>query len=252
MNKLLLAFLALTLAQAQEVVLNESGYRWVRRAVLVPRSDFNLKTATALTEDFLKTQPEDTIVQFLVVTERRQASRILRPPRLEPFDAWLKSREYEMKMDWTMAETTALGGGAVMRFRMGHDAPSRHVMRGLDPMLLQIDGRQYEIIHIWLFPPARDHGYWPKFFIRSSSAVDTDTAERVTNRLRGLLGGRPMPMTVYFGTDAWFYNRSDFPAYCALCGDERLPTKEELVSSWTWCDGVTVSPAGITCYPKVR
>jgi hypothetical protein len=60
-----------------------------------------------------------------------------------------------------------------------------------------------------------------------------------------------MALTVFFGTDAWFYPRLEFPPYCALCGDERLPAKEDLAPApYPYCHiGVTDSPTGIKCYP---
>jgi hypothetical protein len=224
MHRLLFALLALTVAQAQEVVRNESGPRWVRRADLVPRSEFNLKTAMELTNRFLQSQPQDSFVQFSVVTEVwqvKQPPRLIDPPFV--FSHWIGLRRELMQPDWTMTETTALGGSAVMRFRMGREKPERHVLKGTDPLLLEIDGAQYEIVHVWL------SGGAACVFIRTAGALQSSIAERVVKQIGAFLPVRPD--MVYFRHDAWFPTHFEFPYYCPLCGDEAMPTEEELNSS---------------------
>jgi hypothetical protein len=229
-------------AEAQQLLLDETYGTAVHRAILLPREEFSRKKVEALSLSFLKTHPDAVLVKYQVATEKYQAYPLPKSP-MATFESWLRGFQRVKALDWCMAETLSIGDSAVMRFRGEKGEIERVILKGHDPLLLQIGAARYEILHIDLARGPSGHLANVRVFVRGSKRPSVRRGEEVVRTL-----ARQLPfqrMTVKLRCDPWFATDNGFPDYHPFSHEGLPPTEEKYNSSPTVYCGV--NSGQITC-----
>ncbi len=236
MRSLLLAVLFSGMsAEAQQVISDESYSTAVHRAILLPREEFSRTKAEALSLSFLKAHADALLVKYQIATEKYQAYPVPKSP-MATFESWLRGFQRLKALDWCMAETLSIAGSAVMRFRGEKGEIERIILKGHDPLLLQIGAASYEILHVDLARGPSGYLANVRVFVRASKKPDVREGEEVVKML-----ARQLPfhrMTVNLRSDPWFATDNGFPDYHPFSHEGQPPTEEEYNSSPTVYCGV--------------
>lgn len=227
---LLVVLFSVMSADAQQVILDESYGTAVHRAILLPREEFSRKKAEALSRSFLKAQPDALLVKYQIATEKYQAYLVPKSP-MATFEGWLRRFQRLNSLDWCMAEMLSIAGSAVVRFRGETGETERIILKGNDPLLLEIGPARYEILHVDLARGPSGYLANVRVFVRASKKPDVRAGEEVVRMLAQQLPFQRM--TVNLRSDPWFATDDGFPDYHPFSHERQPPTESEYNSSPT-------------------
>jgi hypothetical protein len=164
---------------------------------VVGEDSFNMPGLARICKSKLPVKPGQWLRLTIFASE--PSPYYLQQSALESWASWLKAWRSAARVRWRVAEMTAIGNDAVLRIRVVRSA-SRATLSGRDPLVLDIGGRRYDILHI--SGAARATVY-----VRGPKPLPCEEIHRV---LRRKLDG---PVTVKVRTDPWFVRDPGFPAF---------------------------------------
>lgn len=221
---------------AQQVVLNQRGGGVIDRAAVVSRGQLTRQFSEEASRRLLETSKgEFRILRFAIGTDERDVLRqVGGKGRMHvSYDSGKAIYERELKLEppGPLAETIAIGGSAVLRWRGPGNEFGRVVLAGKDPLWIRAAGSLFEIIHfasIRQRPKLRDppdEEYLVDYYLRTRDKLEKRKAEAVTRALIERVGLRQIG--VHIAHDLWFIDDPFFPSIYRFEPLGLFPTPEE-------------------------
>jgi hypothetical protein len=172
---------------------------WAQTATteVVGEEAFNLPRLAKIARTHLPVKRGEWMRLTLFATE--PSPFFLQQSSAESWAAWYKAWRSAASIRWRVAEMIAIGDDAVLRIRAGR-ATSRVVVGGRDPLLIEVSGRRYEILHI-------SGAKRTTVYMRGPQPFPCDDLHRI---LRGRIDS---PVIVKVRSDPWFVADPGFPAF---------------------------------------
>lgn len=218
----LLAFSCPSFAQTQEVLASHEGSSHVFRVELISRSQFVPDKLKERCRQLLESYGQTPLIQVRFFTSARQYAQF----HGWPLTSESANRAADGYRDYLSSQAALIDygellvvhGDAILRRKQGGSAPETYVLRGADPLQLQVSGAHYKILSLFMQPlPAR---LWSDFegklrielFITTKSALRPDAGERLMDLLASRLPVKRGALTARIREDEWFFSYGRFSA----------------------------------------
>lgn len=222
-----------TAGQAPRIVLDERDTKVAERAVLISPDEFSPRRVEAISRDFLKAEQDKFAIRKLsIFVDEHDARRTVfgKSTTDVTYAGWRQDYEAYGKEALPMAQTIAIRGDAVLRWRDAGGRIGRKVLAGSDPLLIRLQGHTFEILELamwklrpYVFPQPTD----PMWV---SAAVQTPPTS--LSRLRAfaallLKRFERSEMSISFRNDTWFLTNEAFPVVYRFGQALNPPTERE-------------------------
>jgi hypothetical protein len=152
----------------------------------------------------------------------------------ESYEHWRRFYDQMNAESMPFAEVTAIGQGAVLRFRGTNRSIERIVLRDRDPLSISIEGAPLEILEISVVEAPGRKGpnkEQAAIFLKTPAVLTSDVGERVLRKLRQLI---PIPIVgVSLRHDEWFITSPGFPIVYPFSEASVPPSAEKYRESVT-------------------
>jgi hypothetical protein len=232
---------------AQEEVLSEGrdGGYWSKR-VLVPEERFTVPEVEAMARRFVSEAGKGLVVaQLSVYTSGEEAAMDVDSNR-NSYITWKAYYDWVAQRPLRMAQVTAIRGNAVLRIRLADGTVVRRVLSGKDPLHIESDGLDFEILVLgfrsasWIDRCQPDGAMSPSgVYLMADAPLTANACDRVTARLGELLGTKIL--WAAFRNDHWFISFGSYPLIYQFATPSEPPSETEYYSSIAyhcliWCD----------------
>lgn len=242
---LLLGEAASTYAQEQ-ILFDEGNDRYWSKSVIVPEERFTVPEVEAMGQTFLNEVAEGRIlVQLSVFTSGEEAAMNADFNR-ESYAQWRAYYDRVAQRPLRMAQVTAIRGNAVLRVRRADGTVLRRVLSGKDPLHIESDGVDFEILVLrfrrgTIFDRCQPAGTLSPAIahVMTDSPLTAGTCDHVTDELTELLGTKIL--FVGFKNDHWFITSGGYPVIYQFATPSEPPSEAEYYRSTAyscmiWCD----------------
>jgi len=216
----------------------ELTYRWNNDHLYVehsalPEEEFNEDTVERFFRSRLDTLGSRYKVAKIIVTLSNNLRANTKGVTEVEYFLWLHLYEAIGRNAPPVAELLLIESSAIMRMRNLDGHIVRKVLRGTNPLLMGVEGGQFELIHLTLYSGFEDRGQLYAYLVTEKPLVKHQIAE-VTKKLIEALGEELHG--VYVRNDSWFIRQGDFPVIYPFETRRRAPPIEEYrASPEVWC-----------------
>lgn len=204
-------------ANAEQIRAEQRGAGVLERTILVPPQQFTRAWAEQASRTFLAANKGSFRVLKLSIFVRGQdrwwATGIGHTEIT--YAKWEYYYRNYASEPLPMAEAIAIGDSAVLRFRDENDKVERVVLSGADPLVLDVEGTRFEILHLRFrtVPKVRlgqeVEPLGARFFIRTDGKLTNELGIKATRILADRV--RLQNVIADFRNDAWFITDGSFP-----------------------------------------
>jgi hypothetical protein len=226
-------------ANAQKVVFEQQGGGVVRRVLVVPPAELNLRRAVELSRRFLADNQGRYRLQLLYIGgDAGEAVRYSagKSPLHIDYEYWRILFHRYGRSSTPLAEMLAMPGGATLRW---HDPRSGQVDRvllaGRDPLRLRLGAVEFEILHVAPVP-LPEHEQVPggeacrvHIHLRTQQRFKKSDVRRAMLFLRNRL--RLTEITVQVRNETWFLVDYLFPVVYRFDRSFRAPSEKEWLAA---------------------
>jgi hypothetical protein len=190
-------------------VWEKHGYRFTFEEYELAEGDFSQEEI----EQFVRVRLQETGTKGLVVLRIHRGSKLLGPPPVPSswsYGGWLSRRERYQGSEPVFAEAVSMPAGAVLRMPTAVGA-KRTVLRGRDPLLVDGDGWQAEILYIGKLTSSEPAPLYP-VFVRTTGMLTRERADAISSRIL-VLWPQGVEIKVLVRNDTWFAGEGVFFPY---------------------------------------
>jgi hypothetical protein len=130
------------------------------------------------------------------------------------------------------AEAISMGRNRVLRVRQADGSIIRKVLSGRDPLVIELAGKEYDIVYFGFSGPNRFGLQESVFvFVRARGPVDSAVGGELLNRVKRFFPAVGVRLEIR--NDAWFVYQDRYPFFNPFNGDRDVPSQGEYEGSPT-------------------
>ena len=208
-----------------DTILEDKTHGDVRiKSLAVSGSSFNEKRLEQIARKELSTLPRAKIIRLLMFGDRSGAP-LPKADHMSYYD-WRKVYEVISKTPTDIAEMLSIEDNAVLRVSRKNGTLKRTVLKGHDPLQIDIEGQNYEIAHL-------DLNVLPtvNIYLRTTAPLGVGPGRQLFRQLSALFGG--FNILIAARNDAWFIFEPNYPFVNPFQPKTSVPTFEEYSGSPT-------------------
>jgi hypothetical protein len=246
----ILALLGDTLLLCQTLLVTEDVNKVKFQVMIEPKASFYDSGIEPFAKSFLKINSEGfRVLSLLLATNGMDAQVASFHPHTDILYAdWLELRQRSLK-PFPVAEIVAFGNSAVLRVRDAHGSISKHVIRGSDLLVFQVNQRPCEVLHIAPLQQRMEDRLEShdeaglQVYLRIKGALDLEFALDVWKALSRRTGIKNLSIRIR--NDAWFAGDASFAVVYPFDSISDPPSLQGWANApRAWCFPL---PTGVRC-----
>jgi len=217
---------------------NRTGMR--QRGIAVSAGSFTETYIERIARAELAMKPRVHFTQLYVYGDKGGAA-LPKPPHVT-YDYWSRMYRSLSQSPNEIAEMISIGGNAVLRMRDGAGAIHRRVLAGRDPLQLEVEGDQFEVLYIAFSTPGPYILQRADVYIRTDALLKTEAGLELLRRLQTLF--TDLEVSIFARNDPWFIYEPTYPFVNPFVENQSPPTPEEYGKGQTLnCGRISGSPS---------